>query len=209
VQYYGCHEDKTKNTLNIFMEYVTGGSLNSFIKRFRTLPHNTVRQWTVQIVRGVKYLHDEGIVHRDIKGDNILVTMDGIVKLADFGCSKAIDEVCNKANGDKAGCKTMVGTPYWMAPEVIKCETDGYGFKSDVWSVGCTVVEMVTGRPPWPESDSMWAAVFKIANSTGLPPGIPKDLSPDMMNFLERCFERDPAKRASAAELLDHKWLRE
>lgn len=201
VQYYGCVEDKAKNTLNIFMEYVTGGSLNHYIKKFQVIPQVTVRQWAYQIVCGVKYLHECGIVHRDIKGDNILVTMDGIVKLADFGCSKAIDDVCSKTHG----CQTMVGTPYWMAPEVIKCE--GYGVKSDVWSVGCTIVEMITGKPPWPECTSMWAAVYKIANSSGLPTEIPKDLDPQMMDFLEKCFERDPNKRSGADELLAHPWL--
>lgn len=201
VQYYGCTEDKSSNTINIFMEYVTGGTLNHYIKKFKVIPRETVRQWAYQLVNGLKYLHDCGIVHRDIKGDNVLVTMDGVLKLADFGCSKAIDDVCSKTHG----CKTMVGTPYWMAPEVIKCE--GYGFKSDIWSVGCTVVEMLTGKPPWPECNSMWAAVYKIAHSAGLPTEIPKDLPPEMMDFLERCFERDPNKRASADDLLNHPYL--
>lgn len=204
VQYYGCVEDKEKNSINIFMEYVTGGSLNHYIKRFKKIPLETVRQWAYQMVCGVKYLHDQGIVHRDLKGDNCLVTMEGVLKLADFGCSKEIDDVCSKTHG----CRTMVGTPYWMAPEVVRCEDGGYGMKSDVWSVGCTVVEMVTGKPPWPECNSMWAAVYKIANSTGPPSEIPKDLDPVMMDFLECCFERDPAKRASSAELLNHQWLK-
>ncbi|RNF01413.1 putative protein kinase [Trypanosoma conorhini] len=203
VQYYGCQEDRSKNTLNIFMELVSGGSLNTFVKKFKTIPLPTVRQWAYQIVCGVKYLHDCGIVHRDIKGDNVLVSLDGIIKVADFGCSKAIDDVCSKTHG----CQTMVGTPYWMAPEVIKCEAGGYGMKSDIWSIGCTVVEMITGRPPWPECNSMWAAVYKIAHSTGLPTEIPKDLDPRLMSFLELCFERDPKKRPTAEQLLRHPFL--
>ena len=203
VRYYGCVEDKAKNTLNIFMEYVTGGTLNHYIKKFKKLPENMVQQWAWQIVSGVEYLHSQNIVHRDIKGDNILVTMEGVVKLADFGCSKQIDDVCSQSHG----CKTMVGTPYWMAPEVIKCEPEGYGTKSDVWSVACTIVEMVTGKPAWPECNSMWAAVYKIANSRGLPTEIPKDLDPEMMDFLEKCFERDPNNRPNANELKLHPWL--
>ncbi|PWV17281.1 putative protein kinase [Trypanosoma cruzi] len=203
VQYHGCQEDRSKNTLNIFMELVSGGSLNTFVKKFKTIPLPTVRQWTYQMVCGVKYLHDCGIVHRDIKGDNVLVSLDGIIKLADFGCSKAIDDVCSKTHG----CQTMVGTPYWMAPEAIKCEAGGYGMKSDIWSIGCTVVEMITGKPPWPECNSMWAAVYKIAHSTGLPTEIPKDLDPKLMNFLELCFERDPKKRPTAEQLLRHPFL--
>ncbi|CAD2222482.1 protein kinase [Angomonas deanei] len=202
VQYYGSLQDTSKNTINIFMELVTGGSLNSVIKKFKTIPRKTLQQWTYQIVLGVKYLHECGIVHRDIKGDNVLVTPDGIIKLADFGCSKSIDDVCSATHG----CSTMVGTPYWMAPEVIKCE-GGYGAKSDIWSIGCTIVEMLTGRPPWPECNSMWAAVYKIANSTGLPTEIPKDIDPQLMNLLEKCFERDPRKRPTAAQMLEHPFL--
>lgn len=203
VQYYGCLEDKAKKTINIFMELVSGGTLNTFVKKFKTIPIPTIRNWTHQMVLGVKYLHDCGIVHRDIKGDNVLVSMDGVLKLADFGCSKSIDDVCSKTHG----CQTMVGTPYWMAPEVIKCDAGGYGMKSDIWSIGCTVVEMITGKPPWPECNSMWAAVYKIANSTGLPTEIPKDLDPQLMSFLEVCFERDPSKRPSATDLLMHPFM--
>ena len=201
VQYYGCTEDSQKKQIYIFMEYVTGGTLNHYMNKFSKVPIETAKDWTRQMIEGVKYLHDQGVVHRDIKGANILMTLGGVVKLADFGCSKSIDDACSKTRG----CQTMVGTPYWMAPEVLKCES--YGTKSDVWSVGCTVCEMVTGKPPWPESENMWSAVYKIANSKGLPPNIPKDLPKQMMGFLERCFERDPSKRASCAELLKHPWL--
>ncbi|KAG5487044.1 hypothetical protein LSCM1_07714 [Leishmania martiniquensis] len=203
VQYYGSLEDKAKNTLNIFMEYVSGGTLTSFVAKFKMIPLNTLRQWIYQMVCGVKYLHQCGIVHRDIKGDNVLVSVDGIVKLADFGCSKAIDDVCSATHG----CSTMVGTPYWMAPEVIKCEAGGYGMKSDIWSIGCTIVEMLTGKPPWPECNSMWAAVYKIANSTGLPTEIPDDVDPQLMDLLERCFERNPKLRPTAEEMLKHPFL--
>ncbi|KAG5486305.1 hypothetical protein CUR178_07616 [Leishmania enriettii] len=203
VQYYGSLEDKAKNTLNIFMEYVSGGTLTSFVTKFKSIPLNTLRQWIYQMVCGVKYLHECGIVHRDIKGDNVLVSVDGIVKLADFGCSKAIDDVCSATHG----CSTMVGTPYWMAPEVIKCEAGGYGMKSDIWSIGCTIVEMLTGKPPWPECNSMWAAVYKIANSTGLPTEIPADVDPELMDLLERCFERNPKLRPTAEAMLKHAFL--
>ncbi|AYU75944.1 protein kinase, putative [Leishmania donovani] len=203
VQYYGSLEDKVQNTLNIFMEYVSGGTLTSFVAKFKSIPLETLRQWVYQMVCGVKYLHECGIVHRDIKGDNVLVSVDGIVKLADFGCSKAIDDVCSATHG----CSTMVGTPYWMAPEVIKCEAGGYGVKSDIWSIGCTIVEMLTGKPPWPECNSMWAAVYKIANSTGLPTEIPADIDPELMDLLQRCFERNPKLRPTAADMLSHPFL--
>lgn len=202
VEYYGVLEDPKAKTINIFMEYVTGGTLSGYAHKFKEIPHEVVAKWTYQMLLGIKYLHDCSIVHRDIKGANILVTNDGVLKLADFGCSKAIDEVCSKSRG----CQTMVGTPYWMAPEVIKCEP--YGAKADIWSVGCTVVEILTGKPAWPEMDSIWSACYKIANSTGLPPNVPKGLPKDMQNFLEKCFERTPSKRATAQELLNHKWMK-
>ena len=201
VQYYGATEDKAAKTINIFMEFVTGGALNNYAKKFPKIPYDTVRDWARQMVLGIKYLHDNKVVHRDIKGANILVTNDGVLKLADFGCSKSIDQTVSKTRG----CQTMVGTPYWMAPEVLKCEP--YGTKSDIWSIGCTIVEVTIGKAPWPEMDNMWAAVYKIANSTGPPPTIPKDCPPKMTSFLDRCFQRDPKKRASADELLAHPWL--
>jgi serine/threonine protein kinase len=201
VQYYGSVEDSKTKTINIFMELITGGSLDGYIEKVGDVPLAVVKDWTRQICSGIKYLHEQHIVHRDIKGANVLITKDGVLKLADFGCSKEIDEVCSKTHG----CQTMVGTPFWMAPEVLKCE--GYGMKSDIWSIGITICEMLTGNPPWPASDNMWAAVYRIANSTGLPPGIPADLPPELMSFLTRCFEREPAQRATAVELLAHPFI--
>jgi hypothetical protein len=123
VRLEGCVEDKENNKMCIYMEYVAGGTLNSFMKKFNKLSKDIIRMWTVQILSGVAYLHENNVVHRDIKGDNILVGNDGVVKLADFGCSRSIDSLCSKTHG----CRSMVGTPYWMAPEVIKDDSSGYG----------------------------------------------------------------------------------
>eukprot|EP00759_Apiculatamorpha_spiralis_P006889 PhF_6_TR14120/c0_g1_i1/m.22565 len=206
VRLEGCVEDKENNKMCIYMEYVAGGTLNSFMKKFpKGLPKDIIKLWTVQILAGVAYLHDQNVVHRDIKGDNILAGNDGVVKLADFGCSRSIDNLCSKTHG----CRSMVGTPYWMAPEVIKDDSSGYGPKADVWSIGCTVVEMLTGKPPWPEFNSMWTAIYHIANSTGLPSEIPKDLPAEVNDFLLKTFERDPTKRPGARELLQHPWLKD
>jgi serine/threonine protein kinase len=91
---------------------------------------------------------------------------------------------------------------------VIKCqEGTSYGTKADIWSIGCTIAEMLTGKPPWPEFNSMWAAVFHIANSTGPPSQLPKDISPELSDFLAQTFERDPARRPSAEQLLKHPYL--
>lgn len=213
------------STLNsrllIFMEFVKGCSLNQVLQKFGTIPFETLRQWVLQMVSGVGYLHSRGIIHRDIKGANVLLSREGVVKLADFGCSKCVEEIEMELSSSPSGptpkakeaalnpqpCHTLVGTPYWMAPEVIRGDAEGYGFKSDIWSLGCTVVEMLTGKPPWPESSSMWTAVWKIANSTGLPTEIPPNLDPQLMSFLELCFQRDPKLRPTTDELLKHPFL--
>lgn len=205
VEYYGCTRNETKNTLNIFMEYITGGSLVTYAKKFKVIPAPLIRRWAYQMVVGVRYLHANKVIHRDIKGENILMTNDGVIKLADFGCSKALDGV----SAGTQGCHSMVGTPYWMAPEVITCSKDAtssYGTKADIWSVGCTIIEMITGRPPWPECNSVWRAVYQIANSTG-PPDIPSTIDGKLREFLLAIFERDPNKRPSAEELLKHPYL--
>ena len=205
VRLEGYVEDMEAGRICIFMEHVMGGNLRSFIKKFTQLSLDVIRAWLRQIVEGVQYLHENNIVHRDLKGENILVGTNGVIKLADFGCSRSIETLCNKSHG----CRSMVGTPYWMAPEVIKEDSGGYGAKADIWSVGCTLVEMLTGKPPWPEFSSMWSAVYHIANSAGLPSQMPSDLDPQVTDFLSLCFERDPMRRPSAAELLQHSWLKE
>ena len=163
-------------------------------------PLQTCRRYTKQICYAIEFLHGTGVIHRDIKGDNILLTGDGIVKLADFGCSKALLSLQAGTHGVTA--KTMVGTPHWMAPEVIKNQDQGYSFTADIWSIGCTVVEMLTGKPPWPEFSSMWGAVFHIANSTGPPDNVPSDIPAATKEFLEHCFERDTSLRFSSTQLL-------
>ena len=165
----------------------------------------TCRRYTKQICFALAFLHGTGVIHRDIKGDNILLTGDGIVKLADFGCSKELMSLQAKTHGVSA--RTMVGTPHWMAPEVIKNQEQGYGFTADIWSIGCTVVEMLTGKPPWPEFSTMWGAVFHIANSTGPPDNVPKDIPSDTNEFLNHCFERDTELRYTAQQLLETEWM--
>ena len=147
----------------IFMDYISGGSLQSILKRlggrlyehaqymieckytsrFGPLDSRTIAHYTKQITRALLYLHTNGIIHRDIKGANIMVTTKGIVKLIDFGCAK---RYCQGIDGG-TGMHSVRGTPYWMAPEVI-CG-DGYGRKSDIWSLGCTIHEMAVTKPPW------------------------------------------------------------
>ncbi|KAA6320426.1 MAG: putative protein kinase, partial [Streblomastix strix] len=112
-----------------------------------------------QILEGLAYLHDHKIVHRDIKSANCLVAGEGIVKLADFGCSKTIETVMSSGQG----CATLCGTPHYMAPEVIRQQRN-VGRRSDIWSLGCTVIEMITGKPPYADIKNATACIFKIAS---------------------------------------------
>ena len=133
IEYKACLLDREANTINIFMEYAVGGSLASLVKKCtRRLPEDTVRLYVVQILQGLSFLHAKGIIHRDIKGDNVLLDASGNAKLADFGCAKEM------ASATRV-CGTFAGSPYWMAPEVIR--NKGYDAKADIWSVGCTTIE--------------------------------------------------------------------
>nr|GMD43272.1 mitogen-activated protein kinase kinase kinase YODA [Ipomoea batatas] len=156
-----------------------------------------IRSYTQQILSGLAYLHGKSTVHRDIKGANILVDPNGRVKLADFGMAKHI-------TGQSCPL-SFKGSPYWMAPEVIK-NANGCNRAVDIWSLGCTVLEMATTKPPWSQYEGV-AAMFKIGNSKELP-AIPDHLSDEGKNFVRQCLQRNPHHRPTAAQLLDHPFVR-
>ncbi|KAL7268257.1 Protein kinase of the Mitotic Exit Network [Rhizina undulata] len=191
VQYHGFV--KTADSLYIVLEYCENGSLHSICKNFGKFPENLVGLYMTQVLRGLLYLHDQGVIHRDIKGANILTTKDGLVKLADFG-------VATRTSG--LSDSSVVGTPYWMAPEVI--ELAGATTASDIWSVGCTVVELLDGKPPYYKLASM-QALFRIVNDDH--PPLPEGSSPAVRDFLMQCFQKDPNLRVSARKLLKHPWI--
>jgi serine/threonine protein kinase len=148
-----------------------------------------------QVLEGLCYLHTQGIVHRDIKGDNILTTKEGLVKLADFGVAIKLS--------DTVKSMSIVGTPYWMAPEVVE-QTGPCTPACDIWSLGCTVIELVTGAPPYYELEKV-AALYRIVND-GCPP-FPTNISPSLRDFLAKCFQREPLIRVTAKSLLKHPWI--
>ncbi|PNJ27053.1 MAP3K19 isoform 6 [Pongo abelii] len=192
-----------ENTVSIFMEFVPGGSISSIINRFGPLPEMVFCKYTKQILQGVAYLHENCVVHRDIKGNNVMLMPTGIIKLIDFGCAKRLAWAgLNGTHSDML--KSMHGTPYWMAPEVIN--ESGYGRKSDIWSIGCTVFEMATGKPPLASMDRM-AAMFYIGAHRGLMPPLPDHFSENAADFVRMCLTRDQHERPSALQLLKHSFL--
>ncbi|AQK46853.1 MAP3K epsilon protein kinase 1 [Zea mays] len=188
---------KTKSHLHIILEYVENGSLANIIKpnKFGPIPESLVALYIAQVLEGLVYLHEQGVIHRDIKGANILSTKEGLVKLADFGVATKLTEA-------DINTHSVVGTPYWMAPEVI--EMSGVCAASDIWSVGCTVIELLTCAPPYYDLQPM-PALFRIVQDVH--PPIPEGLSPEVTDFLQQCFQKDAMQRPDAKALLMHTWL--
>ncbi|XP_009364204.2 mitogen-activated protein kinase kinase kinase NPK1 [Pyrus x bretschneideri] len=197
VRYLGTAREE--DSLNILLEFVPGGSISSLLGKFGSFPESVIRMYTKQLLLGLEYLHKNEIMHRDIKGANILVDNKGCIKLADFGASKKVVELATIN-----GAKSMKGTPYWMAPEVIL--QTGHSFSADIWSVGCTVIEMATGKPPWSQQYQEVAALFHIGTTKSHPP-IPEHLSAEAKDFLLKCLEKEPYLRSSASELVQHPFV--
>eukprot|EP00993_Chasmostoma_nieuportense_P000969 NODE_1890_length_1344_cov_33.820049_g1795_i0.p1 GENE.NODE_1890_length_1344_cov_33.820049_g1795_i0~~NODE_1890_length_1344_cov_33.820049_g1795_i0.p1 ORF type:complete len:414 (-),score=73.03 NODE_1890_length_1344_cov_33.820049_g1795_i0:101-1312(-) len=197
VQYLGM--ETNLSGLALFLEYVSGGSIDGLLKQFGPLFQVLQTHYTRQLLCGVKYLHLHRIVHGDLKGANLLLTDTGCLKLADFG----------SAHSDSAPTSTQtrsVGTPEWMAPEAIT----GHGsISSDIWSVGCVVLEMAQAKSPW--ATAGWAdpknACYSIVKAHTSPPVPPALFSEQGHSFLAECLKINAQDRPRAADLLNHHWL--
>ena len=196
VQYYGS--ELSSETFSLYLEFVNGGSIHKLLREYGPFEEAVLRNYTAQILSGLAYLHRRNIVHRDIKGSNIFVNRNGDIRLADFSMTNHISEATS--------IKSFKGSPYWMAPEVIM-NTNGDSLSVDIWSLGCTIIEMATTRPPWNQYEGV-AAIFKIANSKDIP-DMPDHLSSEAKSFLKLCLQRDPAARPTAAQLIVHPWVKD
>eukprot|EP00980_Cylindrotheca_fusiformis_P026074 scaffold15305_cov126-Cylindrotheca_fusiformis.AAC.12 len=205
VRYLGAHMDK--ENLYIFQEWVPGGSIASMLSRFGAFPLQVVKSYLSQTLAGLLYLHNNNIMHRDIKGSNILVNDEGVVKLADFGASKKMANL----NSNLLMSLTVRGTPYFMAPEVFE---EKYSSKADIWGAGCVAFQMASAVPPWKgQGFTNPISLFNHIQRQGGPPCMPSDIMEKLSrentkafqmfkSLLEKCFRKDPSSRPSASDLL-------
>ena len=184
VQYLGC--ERKEFSISIYLEYISGGSVGSCLRKHGKFEESVVRSLTRQTLEGLAYLHAEGILHRDLKADNILLDLDGTCKISDFGISKKSDNIY----GNDA-TNSMQGSVFWMAPEVVRSQGQGYSAKVDIWSLGCVVLEMFAGHRPWSREEAI-GAIFKLGSMNQAPP-IPDEVSAtasiDGLNFMYDCFQ--------------------
>lgn len=186
--------DFGESCFSIFLEYVPGGSLSSLLRKIGEFDEVLTRFFMKQIAEGLKYLHQNGILHRDIKCANLLVDDDGCLKISDFGLSKSSRQLNAY---DMMSQMSFQGSVYWMAPEMVK-SSGFYSAKVDIWSVGCVMIEMLTGERPWIGMHEI-AAMYQLGQEQ-IPP-IPEKWSEDAKDFAKWCFEIDPEKRPTAEQL--------
>nr|CCC94247.1 unnamed protein product [Trypanosoma congolense IL3000] len=213
----------TSDVVCIIMECLAGGRLKDVIKHSGGLPESIVRLYTRQILEGVEYLQSCGVVHGDIKSDNLLLSESGRLKICDFGMShfkgvlhSEIDsaelkdpDTTESGNPDSVG-KCLCGTPLYMSPELIR--TQESTFASDIWGLGCVVYEMITGSPPWeelhdlPPVTTVWR-IGAVREGPNLQPLKDRGASPALLDFVSRSLHMDPAERATVGELLRHPFI--
>merc|ERR1712129_355953 len=202
VQFYEHKYDEDKRLIYLIMEYVPGNSLERIYEKQGVFAEVMIQKYVYQIINGLDYAHRQGIIHRDIKGKNVLIDNKGIVKIADFGSA-----ILQQSGGKNAVSVDFESTPLWTAPEVL---TEGiFDAKIDVWSTGCVIIEMATAKRPWHECEfeSAFEALHHIG-TTDKSPQCPQSLSVECQSFIKMCLQREPSKRYSTKQLLQHRFLK-
>ncbi|XP_060047314.1 mitogen-activated protein kinase kinase kinase 1 isoform X2 [Erinaceus europaeus] len=190
-----------KSNYNLFIEWMAGGSVAHLLSKYGAFKESVVINYTEQLLRGLSYLHENQIIHRDVKGANLLIDSTGQrLRIADFG---AAARLASKGTGAGEFQGQLLGTIAFMAPEVLRGQQ--YGRSCDVWSVGCAIIEMTCAKPPWnaEKHSNHLALIFKIASATTAP-SIPSHLSPGLRDVALRCLELQPQDRPPSRELLKH-----
>eukprot|EP00009_Paramoeba_aestuarina_P018031 CAMPEP_0201531146 /NCGR_PEP_ID=MMETSP0161_2-20130828/46700_1 /ASSEMBLY_ACC=CAM_ASM_000251 /TAXON_ID=180227 /ORGANISM="Neoparamoeba aestuarina, Strain SoJaBio B1-5/56/2" /LENGTH=436 /DNA_ID=CAMNT_0047933859 /DNA_START=167 /DNA_END=1474 /DNA_ORIENTATION=+ len=219
VKYYGII--KTSNHFNIILEFVESGSLAQLLTTSGLFPEPLASMYIEQVLLGLHHLHSRGIVHRDIKGSNLLITEAGVLKLADFGIATFVsaEQLRGKSLLERLSSQSeevtdpepqlenemkdlALGSPFWMDPDIIHLKPATPA--SDIWSLGCTVIELITGYPPYFDMSAM-AAMFKMVKEPH--PPVPNKVSADLENFLMTCFRQIPNVNPTAMLLLGHPWI--
>jgi serine/threonine protein kinase len=193
--------EATETEFCVLMEYAPFGTLEGLVKDYNGLPEEVAQVHVLHVVRGLQYLHEKGIVHRDFKPSNaLLFTASGHTKISDFG-------LCRSLCGEEFVSNSVAGTPLYMAPEIINSGI--YSRASDVWALGCTTLFLLTGKHPWSELNlhgALEAYIFRIGTATA-GPFVPPTLAPGARDFLQRCLSVDPSQREECYSLLNHPWL--
>jgi len=205
VRFYDYRVDAEHGLLYLLMEYVPGNSIESVYKKQGAFSERLIQKYVYQLVRGLEYAHSRGVIHRDVKGKNVLLDNKGVIKIADFG-SAVLTEASDQQQEANVNFES---TPLWTAPEALGPEGK-YSAKLDIWGMGCVIIEMSTAEYPWAERKFLnpMQALFVIGSDEKALPEWPKSLSILCQTFIAMCLQRDPAKRYSAKKLLQHKFLK-
>lgn len=192
VRYYQTDLAADMASIDVMLEFVPGGSLKSLLNKYNMLEIEIIRSFAKQLLQGLDYLHMNKIVHRDLKSANILVSPRGVLKVSDFGSSRKFED-CNVVLS-----KSLKGSPYWIAPEVVLRQ--GHSFPADIWSFGCVLIEMVTGKPPWSNISHNTKVVLGMIAKEKSYPEFP-ECDSLLLEVIRECLRRNPCHRPTTVQL--------